>query len=1168
MNFNVKEMQYQYQQHQIAVHALATELNCEQIEPVPGCEDAVQINDLIEIKTATDPDHHLAFIVKIADDKICEIEYEDGSTTLINKNDLCACGSMTRLPLFIISHIEKLGGNIISTTADYDSKFRVFSYYLYNDEKYYEIVKQQCYQTLLQKNYVQNITSKLEIETMAQIYDVPVNVYFGIEEARDTKKLLYTSYNSSSKNVNKLLLILYNGFYQIINFASPPNTLKGKKSEHKSTPNTNQRRTRPKKRKLLQSPEPAPKKRKLLQSPEPPKRPREKFGAKKGDDWTNCIKKSVNILRKVHVSNEDEISSLYWKQSETIDSTMKIVLIHGICFKIKWVNLILNGEKCWEIQPNNINSNYFNKNLLILNDGLIHGVLQINNSFATDYHVLLSSFATKNHCIRNWALEMDSVYNRPHVWVINKVQKFTNPIPYIRKHGVVTRQNVATYQGYILQSVDDCKNTAGIKLSSETLENVQIIEHKQETLNINQLKTNVITKIYNKGDKIEFKQNSQWYDGTIMDTFHNNMLLIKTKKILRFVCINNIKKSAVRAVNNKYAVINKWYDNFKYVCNEYQINNADTIINVINQTVTKPKKIAWIVSYLIACFERNNSVIATINNYSQKKIKKLLQNLLLKKKKLHNGVKYKINNYTINTWYENVKKCVRKHDFLMMSKQMESDGSNCPCCNKFVRVGSNPYLICSQCDNNYHLHCLPLNLLNYKAPITQDPDSTNYERTYNYEKCKIKCHQCTAVLIKQKIDEYNTDYNYVGKIKSYHYLSKIIKSKNNKLCKIQYYKCTKNKLNMWYLSICNWFNDDKFLNSMYINWDKWNIINKNDINIDIYNQSALVFKQILQLANNQYKTYYSALIKNYGSDLIQKYENFQPYVCEPEYYKSTKRIGSKIVTELFNEPEMHLIKYFAANEVCETIKYKSSTKLTIDSIKPLTEIGKHKEIINKHFQQYDFAGKWLRCKLYFGAAHYTNPAIGNGPFKGNANDKVLASKMKAVLCKIPQPAYYPKIMMLINRFINLRYKCINIKWVNETNQFQINSYAAGGRIMTHFDNQSWFKYILLMKIFNHSGLHLSCHGQHGHPINPWLYHPLIEGSVIELNQWSFTYYTHCRFSWMSAPGGSITGILRDIIEKPLFHKYPDLFNTKNVFVAAGKLQIDDDNNNDDDEKTL
>ncbi len=73
---------------------------------------------------------------------------------------------------------------------------------------------------------------------------------------------------------------------------------------------------------------------------------------------------------------------------------------------------------------------------------------------------------------------------------------------------------------------------------------------------------------------------------------------------------------------------------------------------------------------------------------------------------------------------------------------------------------------------------------------------------------------------------------------------------------------------------------------------------------------------------------------------------------------------------------------------------------------------------------------------------------------------------------------------------------------------------------------------------NNSGLHLGYLSRISRAVNPYLYHPLSEGKFAVLNQWAWTWYQHTRAPWMSAPGGSVTALIRRIKSDAMFYEYP------------------------------
>ena len=806
--------------------------------------------------------------------------------------------------------------------------------------------------------------------------------------------------------------------------------------------------------------------------------------------------------------DENDRTTCYTQQNYCISATKpedvdEIVYVRGVWINKCWIDLIFRGKKTWEIRNFDWNGE-LNKNVFICYKGIIYGTMQIKNSFQSSQYVLQQKTAQLKHQVYDWNKVPNYYLKTPFIWVLQSIKKFDHPIPYMRIQGAQTWQRIPTWKGYI---------------------------------------------------------------------FHHSQKLQKSFAACIPYTLKSIESIRANACNTTTTTTNYtiWNTKFVETCKKNEISEKQ-LIKIISKTVQSVYEYCWCISYLNCIIQRNESIKCTLqqicNDLNQ--IEKFVQNLL-NKKKLHHGKSYKINNHKISTWKQNAKKCIRHSNFLLMNDSLQKDDICC-CCKRTAVMGSAPFVMCSLgCKQLYHLHCLPASLLKYKRPTTTEPHKRTYERKYCYENCKIKCHQCRSKLITEKIAEGVTNYEYIGKIKHYHYLSKQIENK------FKYYKCSKDVLNTYYCAISQWYND--LIPNDFINYDKWCNIkyNTND-----FKKSAAKFEELLKETFTMYPKYKTIWNKlKYDDDNT----NFDPIKCEPTFYKSNICIGSKIFSHVFFKRELNLLKYIAAQQTCEKIKYhitpKKTTNKEIKSIQPLHEDGRLKKLISKHHQQFDFAGMRLRVKVYYGYAHYTNPCIGNSSTLKkkmgqklnsiNNNDNELSTEeqtkyinkinnnikqSKAVLCRIPEPQHYPKIMQLFNEFVNIRYKSINARWnTNKTNQVQLNAYAAGGRIESHYDNQSWFDKVLLMKIFNNSGLHLSCHGVTGHPIHPYFYHPLMEGSLLELTKWTFTYWHHSRFPWMSKDGGSITGIFRDVVSNPIYHQYPDPSNKKCVFIPPGKLDL-------------
>lgn len=110
----------------------------------------------------------------------------------------------------------------------------------------------------------------------------------------------------------------------------------------------------------------------------------------------------------------------------------------ALIVKKKWLDLILSGEKTWEIRGHNTKIRG-RIGLVEYGSGLVVGQCEIIDSFPANakngYVEGLTHNAVHKHGIMDWKSTVK--YNNPHVWVIKNAKRYKRPCPYVHPKGAV-----------------------------------------------------------------------------------------------------------------------------------------------------------------------------------------------------------------------------------------------------------------------------------------------------------------------------------------------------------------------------------------------------------------------------------------------------------------------------------------------------------------------------------------------------------------------------------------------------------------------------------------------------------------------------------------------------------------------------------------------------------
>jgi hypothetical protein len=108
----------------------------------------------------------------------------------------------------------------------------------------------------------------------------------------------------------------------------------------------------------------------------------------------------------------------------------------GLIIKPYWANLILNGEKTWEIRGSNTN---IRGTVAIIKSGtgMIYGTVVLTNSFPVTQEAF--DQGVRNHRIPE---TFENPYKQRYVWEMSAPKLFQHPIPYTHPQGAVIWVNL------------------------------------------------------------------------------------------------------------------------------------------------------------------------------------------------------------------------------------------------------------------------------------------------------------------------------------------------------------------------------------------------------------------------------------------------------------------------------------------------------------------------------------------------------------------------------------------------------------------------------------------------------------------------------------------------------------------------------------------------------
>ncbi len=108
----------------------------------------------------------------------------------------------------------------------------------------------------------------------------------------------------------------------------------------------------------------------------------------------------------------------------------------GLIIKPKWANLILQGEKSWEIRGCNTS---IRGPIAIIKSGtgMIYGTVELVDSIQVNLSTLTNNINL--HCVEDLSVVK---YPNPYAWVLKNPVPYDNPIPYTHKQEVVIWANI------------------------------------------------------------------------------------------------------------------------------------------------------------------------------------------------------------------------------------------------------------------------------------------------------------------------------------------------------------------------------------------------------------------------------------------------------------------------------------------------------------------------------------------------------------------------------------------------------------------------------------------------------------------------------------------------------------------------------------------------------
>lgn len=108
----------------------------------------------------------------------------------------------------------------------------------------------------------------------------------------------------------------------------------------------------------------------------------------------------------------------------------------GLIIKEPWIDMILEGEKTWEIRGSNTKIRGTIA-LIKSGTGMVYGTVVLKNSFHITQQALDQGF--KNHRIPT---DKDIPYLKPYAWELSAPVRLDKPIPYKHPQGAVIWVNL------------------------------------------------------------------------------------------------------------------------------------------------------------------------------------------------------------------------------------------------------------------------------------------------------------------------------------------------------------------------------------------------------------------------------------------------------------------------------------------------------------------------------------------------------------------------------------------------------------------------------------------------------------------------------------------------------------------------------------------------------
>ncbi len=107
-------------------------------------------------------------------------------------------------------------------------------------------------------------------------------------------------------------------------------------------------------------------------------------------------------------------------------------ITRALIIKKHWLDLILSGEKTWEIRGSNTNVRE-KIGLIESGSGMVVGECELIDSIKLDNDLFEKN--KDKHCIDSSLHDIS--YKTPHVWILKNAKRYDKPIPYKHPQGAV-----------------------------------------------------------------------------------------------------------------------------------------------------------------------------------------------------------------------------------------------------------------------------------------------------------------------------------------------------------------------------------------------------------------------------------------------------------------------------------------------------------------------------------------------------------------------------------------------------------------------------------------------------------------------------------------------------------------------------------------------------------